>query len=125
MKKKILLIGFAAVLLSSCSDKNMTKNADNSFTINTIELGKDIRGYAGALPVSVTIKGDEIQSVKILQNQETPSYLERVEIQMLPKFSGINIHQINTIDAVSGATYTSKALTKNVQIAVDYYNSKR
>ena len=44
---------------------------------------------------------------------------------MLPKFNGTNINQINTIDAVSGATYTSKALSKNVQVAVDYYNSKR
>ncbi|MDD6002118.1 MAG: FMN-binding protein [Bacteroidales bacterium] len=124
MKYKILLLAFAA-FASSCSDKNMTKNADNSYTINTLELGKDIRGYAGRLPISVTIKGDEIQSVKILQNQETPVYLERVENQMLPKFNGININQINTIDAVSGATYTSKALSKNVQVAVDYYNNKR
>lgn len=110
---------------ASCSDPNMHKNSDGSFTIVTTELCKDIRGYNGRVPAEVTIKDGVIQDVKILENKETPSYLERVEREMLPKFRGINLSEISSVDAVSGATFTSRALRKNLEAAAKYYEERK
>ncbi len=125
--KKTIIIFAVAILMSaaSCSDPNMHKNSNGSYTIVTTELCKDIRGYNGRVPAEVTIKDGVIQDVKILENKETPSYLEKVEIEMLPKFRGINLSEIPSIDAVSGATFTSRALSKNVEAAAEYYEERK
>ena len=125
MKKTIIIFAVALMTAASCSDPNMHKNSDGSFTIVTTELCKDIRGYNGRVPAEVTIKDGVIQDVKILENKETPSYLERVEREMLPKFRGINLSEIPSIDAVSGATFTSRALSKNVEAAAEYYEERK
>ncbi len=125
MKKTIFIFAVALMTAASCSDPNMHKNSDGSFTIVTTELCKDIRGYNGRVPAEVTIKDGVIQDVKILENKETPSYLERVEREMLPKFRGINLSEIPSIDAVSGATFTSRALRKNVEAASEYYEERK
>ncbi len=123
-----LLISIISVIpigLASCSDRNMLHNADGSFTINTIELGKEIKGYAGLVPVNVTIKDSRIQKVEILENIETFDYIVDVEKRMLPKYKNLPLDSISEIDAVSGATYSSRAVKKNVHVAVDYYLEKR
>ncbi len=125
MKKIIIIFAVALMTAASCSDPNMHKNSDGSFTIVTTELCKDIRGYNGRVPAEVTIKDGVIQDVKILENKETPSYLEKVEREMLPKFRGINLSEIPSVDAVSGATFTSRALRKNVEAAADYYEERK
>ena len=125
MKKTIIIFAVALMSAASCSDPNMHKNSDGSFTIVTTELCNDIRGYNGRVPAEVTIKDGVIQDVKILENKETPSYLEKVEREMLPKFRGINLSEIPSVDAVSGATFTSRALRKNVETAADYYEERK
>ncbi len=125
MKKTIIIFAVALMSAASCSDPNMHKNSDGSFTIVTTELCNDIRGYNGRVPAEVTIKDGVIQDVKILENKETPSYLERVEREMLPKFRGINLSEIPSVDAVSGATFTSRALSKNLEAAAKYYEERK
>jgi electron transport complex protein RnfG len=125
MKKTIIIFAVALMSAASCSDPNMHKNSDGSFTIVTTELCKDIRGYNGRVPAEVTIKDGVIQDVKILENKETPSYLEKVEREVLPKFRGINLSEIPSIEAVSGATFTSRALRKNLEAAAEYYEERK
>lgn len=125
MKKTIIIFAVALMSATSCSDPNMHKNSDGSYTVVTTELCKDIRGYNGRVPAEVTIKDGVIQDVKILENKETPSYLEKVEREMLPKFRGINLSEIPSVDAVSGATFTSRALSKNVETAAEYYEERK
>ena len=125
MKKSKFFVAVAFLMFAaSCGDANMTKNSDGSFTVVTTELCKDVRGYNGNVPAEVTIKDGVIQDVKILENKETPGYLEEVEREMLPKFRGIGLGEIPSVDAVSGATFTSRALRKNVEAAAKYYQEK-
>lgn len=119
-----LTIVCACMMLSSCTDKNMTKNNDGTYSVNTLELGNSIKGYAGLVPVNVTIKDTLILGVEILDNIETPEYLVDVEERMLPKYENLPIRLASNVDAVSGATYSSRAVIKNVQVAVDYYLEK-
>lgn len=105
----------------SCTDKNMSKNTDGSYTINTIELGKKIKGYNAQVPISIIIKDTVIQQVALYENDETPDYLIDVENQLLPKYKNLSINNISNVDAVSGATFTSRAVMRNVDVAVKYY----
>lgn len=105
----------------SCTDKNMSKNTDGSYTINTIELGKKIKGYNAQVPISIIIKDTVIQQVALYKNDETPDYLIDVENRLLPKYKNLSINNISNVDAVSGATFTSRAVMRNVDVAVKYY----
>mgnify|MGYP002622331001 FL=1 len=124
MKTKLILLTIIALVIS-CGDPYMSKNGDGSFTVVTTEICPDVRGYNGQVPASVTFKGDSIMDVVILENNETPGFLSKVENQMLPKFKGIAISDINNVDCVTGATFTSHALKRNVETAVKYYQEKR
>ena len=128
-KKSMFFKPLAALLLlavtCSCSDRNMTANPDGSCTINTVKLGEKIKGYAGPVPVSITIKDTVIQSVAMLGNIETPEYLTDIENRMLPKYKGLSINSIREVDAVSGATFSSRAIMRNVEVAVGYYREHK
>ncbi|MBR4265259.1 MAG: FMN-binding protein [Bacteroidales bacterium] len=75
--------------------------------------------------MNVTFKDDVIKNVEILENHETPDYLDCVEKEMLPKFIDLPIDEVDKIDGFSGATFTSKALRNNIKVAADYYKKNK
>ena len=52
---------------------------DGSYVINTTQLGKDITGYGGNVPLEITIKKGRIQKVKALPNLETPDFFNEAK----------------------------------------------
>lgn len=113
------------------SDAQQTVDADNSsanrphpFTVNTTETCKDIRGFGGAVPVlmEVSAKG-RITSLTALPNEETPGFFKRViRAALTDTFVGLSVRQAlasDMPDAVSGATYSSKALIANMRKAFE------
>ncbi len=113
------------------SDAQQTVDADNSsanrphpFTVNTTETCKDIRGFGGAVPVlmEVSAKG-RITSLTALPNEETPGFFKRViRAALTDTFVGMSVRQAlasDMPDAVSGATYSSKALIANMRKALE------
>lgn len=113
------------------SDAQQTVDADNSsanrphpFTVNTTETCKDIRGFGGAVPVlmEVSAKG-RITSLTALPNEETPGFFKRViRAALTDTFVGLSVRQAlasDMPDAVSGATYSSKALIANMRKALE------
>lgn len=89
--------------------------------INTTDLGKDIMGYAGPTPVEITIEDGKVKSIKALPNQESPGFLRRVlQSGLLEKWNGKTVEEAREleVDAVTGATFTSTALIKNVKKAL-------
>ena len=125
MKKVFIIVTTSLFILTSCGDKNITHNSDGSVTVNTIEIGNGIRAFGGQLPLNVTFKDDVIKNVEILENHETPDYLDCVEKEMLPKFIDLPISDIDKIDGVSGATFSSKGLRNNIKVAADYYKKNK
>ena len=51
---------------------------DGSRTLNSTSIAKDIVGFGGRTPVKLLVKDDVIQSLEILSNSETPSFMEQV-----------------------------------------------
>lgn len=84
--------------------------------INTTSIGKDITGYGGNVPLEITVKDGVIQDVKALENQESPSFFEKASA-LLDKWKGKRVAEAMDmqVDAVSGATFSSKAIIGNMQ----------
>lgn len=125
MKRSLITIALTVVVVTSCADKHMTENNDGSYTVSTQQLGEEVYGYAGAVPLEVTFFSDTVLSVLLLDNQETPSYNEIINNSLLPLYVNRPISTLSEVDAISGATYTSDAVKQNLDLAVEYYKSER
>ena len=128
MKKLIMTVvvcGMAVVSLSAQSV--MTKEKDGTYIINTTTLAQDVEGYNGPTPVEVYIKKNKIVKVVPLKSQEGPKYVAKVKKGMLPSYEGMNVKKGNVqdVDAVTGATFTSDAIKENVRRAVAYYQKNK
>lgn len=93
---------------------------DGSTIVNTAQLGLDIRGYNGPVPLEIRLDpSGKVASIAVLDNSESPKFLQHVlDGGLLEQWIGRNAGQILAapdIDAVSGATYTSKAIIANVR----------
>ena len=127
MKKKLLLMVFLVCAITAQADDVMTKSADGTYIVNTTTLAKDVEGYAGPTPVEVHIKNNKIVKVVPLKTQDGPKYVAKVKKEMLPKYESMNVKKgtVGDVDAVTGATFTSKAIQENVRRAVEYYNKHK
>ena len=132
MKKTIMAAVLAAVLLSislvspSCGMRGNAK-AQDTLRINTTNLGKDIIGFNGPTPVEITVVKGIISQIKALPNRESPRYQQYVEDSgLLKALDGKTIEEAKAVelDAVSGATYTSTALIKNIRLGLENTETK-
>lgn len=123
MKKILLYIAIATIFLgtfavsSSCGSRRAPAVAD-TLVVNTTELAADVTGFNGPTPVEISICKGVITDIKVLPNQETPRFLERVlESGLLKSLIGKTPEEARKakLDAVTGATYTSLALIENVR----------
>lgn len=123
MKKILLYIAIATVFMgtfagsSSCGSRRAPAAVD-TLKVNTTELAADVIGFHGPTPVEIIICKGVIADIKVLPNQESPRFLERVlESDLLKSLIGKTPEEARKakLDAVSGATYTSLALIENVR----------
>lgn len=132
MKKSIFgalaLLALTVTLVSAGQkgDEIMTKE-DGVYVVNTTTLGKDVQGYVSTTPVKVYIKKNKVEKVEFLKNQETPKYMARVKKAMLNKWDGLKVKDAaeQKVDGVTGATFSSDAIIKNVQLALEYYQKHK
>ena len=125
--KKILLAMLLVFAMTAQADNVMTKTQDGTYIVNTTTLAKDVEGYAGATPLEVHIKKNVIVKVVVLKNQDGPKYNAKVKKEMLTKYEGMNVKKgtVQDVDAVTGATFTSKSMQENIRRAVDYYKKHK
>lgn len=117
----ILILSAAATVLAA--DKVIRKQNNGTFVVNTSTIAKGVRGYNGPTPLEIHIKDDRIVKIIILSNNETRNYFERVKKNLMSKWIGMKVNKVlsTDIDAVTGATYTSDAVTENMKRALEYY----
>ena len=117
MKRTVIILLLAAVCIVAAAASAKPK----SFVVNTTKSGKNVMGFAGTTPVEITVTDGVIEKVVALPNQETPEYFKKVQdspifTQLIGKTpqeaSGIQL------DAVSGATFSSKAVIENLRIGL-------
>lgn len=74
------------------------------------------KGYYSELVVSVTVDEYNITLIEILESEEPPILADVVFEKLPPKIIKKNS---TDVDEISGATYTSRALLKAVEQALD------
>ena len=125
----LMILVLGATLQSAApkgDDEVMTKEGD-TFVVNTTKLGKDVQGYVASTPVKIYIKKNKVEKVEFLKNQETPKYMARVKKAMLNKWDGQKVKDASKlkVDGVTGATFSSEAIIKNVQLGLEYYQQHK
>lgn len=127
MKQILLAVLLVAAFTTVSAQEVMHKEKDGTYVVNTTTLAQDVEGYNGPTPVEVYIKKNKIVKVVALKSQEGPKYTARVKKEMLPKYENMNVKKgsVQSVDAVTGATFTSKAIQENIRRAVDYYKKHK
>ena len=108
----------------------MKKQGDGTYVVNTTTIC-NARGFKGATPLEVYIKSGKVVKVVPLKNQETRQYFQKVSNALLPKYNGTKVAKAKKIaaqtkvDGCTGATYSTVAVQKNIQAALDYYTKHK
>lgn len=104
------------------ANDTMYQLKDGSDVINTTYLARDVMGYGGNVPLEVTIQDNTITGIKALPNSETPDFFSAAAV-LMEQYKGKSVDDaiVMQVDAVTGATYSSKAITANMKRALEYY----
>lgn len=98
---------------------------NGSVVVNTTNLAPDVMGYAGKVPLEITVKDGIVQEVRAKDNAETKEFFEQAAT-LLGRWKGKSVDEAMRmkVDAVSGATFSSKAIIENVQRGLAYAKQK-
>jgi electron transport complex protein RnfG len=129
MMSSLAVVAAAAMLVSAApkQDNDVMTKEDGMYVVNTTTLGKNVTGYVSTTPVKIYIKKDKIVKVEALKNEETPKYMAKVKKGLMNKWDGMKVKDAMNlkVDAVTGATFTSDAISQNVQLGLEYYKKNK
>lgn len=88
-----------------------------------------VMGYAGATPLRIVLdENSNIKEVKLLENEETPRFVQRVaEGGLFDAWNGMTVDEAlkAQVDAVSGATYTSNGVKGSLKARLEAYQKQK
>ena len=127
MMMGLSMIAMALTMQSFVADDNVMTKEDGMYVINTTSLGSDIEGYNGSTPLKIYIKKNKVERIEFLKSMETPKYYAKVKKALMDKWNGLKVKDAKTqqVDIVTGATYSSGAVIKNVQVGLEYYQNNK
>ena len=131
MKKTIIIAVIMLLVAGTASlDARTKKSAKKSKgtttqVIFTGDIANKVIGYNGTTPLNITVKNGVIENIEVLPNQESPNYLKRAKDKVLPQYIGKTVAEAKKLkaDVATGATYTSEALIKNIQMGLEQVKS--
>lgn len=125
--KLFCILGLALCFQSAGLKDEVITKEDGMYIVDTTTLGKNIEGYNGPTPLKIYIKKNKVVKIEALKNQETPKYYARVKKALFDKWNNLKVSEAQKlqVDCVTGATYTSEAVIKNVQAGLDYYKKNK
>lgn len=112
----------AAVVSVAQGSDTLEVQPDGTFVVNTRVLAKDVQGYGGPVPLKIHIDKDgRLTVIEAEPNAESPSFFDRAK-ELFSRWQGKTIDEAmaEDVDAVSGATFSSKAIIRNVQRGLAY-----
>lgn len=112
----------AAVVSVAQGSDTLEVQPDGTFVVNTRVLAKDVQGYGGPVPLKIHIDKDgKLTAIEAEPNAESPSFFDRAK-ELFSRWQGKTIDEAmaEDVDAVSGATFSSKAIIRNVQRGLAY-----
>lgn len=119
---------------------SISRNENNSYhiyengniiglAVNTSPFSDDIFGYNSITPLTIYIdENDKIIEVEVCPNKESRGYMNKVlKSGYLKSWDGLDIVEAlnHQVDAVSGCTYTSTAISQSLQIRLQELTSQK
>ena len=103
---------------------------DKGKVIGTVLLSSpysdEIKGFNGPTPLQIALDNEgKIIEVRVLDNNETPSFLKRVvDAGFLNSWNGLTIEEAlqKEVDAVSGATFSSNGIQRSLKARLQVKN---
>ena len=94
---------------------------DGALVVNTKPLAKDVQGYGGPVPLKIHIKDGRVAAVEAEPNAESPDFFNRAK-ELLNHWQNKSVDEAlaEEVDAVSGATFSSRAIIANMQRGLAY-----
>ena len=130
VQRLVAVCVLAMATLTVSADNVMTKQSDGTYVVRTNTICK-ARGYRKGTPVEVHIKNGKVVKVLALKNEETVPYFARVKKFLLPLYNNLKVSKAKKltkqthVDGCTGATYSTKAVQKNIGAALDYYEKNK
>lgn len=107
-----------------CHEIKDEKGKVIGYEVSSKPYSQNIEGYAGPTPVVLILDAHKrIVKLCLLANRESPDHVAKLTRNgFLNKWNGKTLKQATNmqVDAVTGATYTSRAIQKNVSIAAQH-----
>ena len=116
--KKYLLI---SILVLFAGASAFAAEKSDTVVINTTDICKNVIGYNGPTPLIIKVVKNVVVKVEALPNQETPKFFRMVEKGgLLQAPIGLTVEEAanKPYDAVSGATYSSIAVIRNIKMGL-------
>lgn len=116
----------AAVVSVAQGSDTLEVQPDGTFVVNTRVLAKDVQGYGGPVPLKIHIDKDgRLTAIEAEPNAESPDFFDRAK-ELFSRWQGKTIDEAlaEDVDAVSGATFSSKAIIRNVQRGLAYVKQR-
>lgn len=82
---------------------------DGSALLNTSELGKDIVGHGGNVPLEITLREGRVENIRALANSETPDFF-RLASALLTKWNGQTIEDAQKIGVDSAGHHAGHGI---------------
>lgn len=122
----LLCMGFTLTVMAQSVPNGVISQEGKTTIVNTESLTRNINAFKGPTPVKIYIEKNKVIKIETLRNRETPRFFHKAKA-VLSAFLGKKVKQaINMeVDAVSGATYSSKGLIKNVKAGLEYYQKNK
>ena len=108
---------------------------NNDSYVGTAVVGSSEKGYSGLVKIMVGFNPDgSIQNIVVLEQKETPGLGTKMkEVKFLNQFKGKNPSQFNLkpkkdgghVDALTGATISTRAFGEATQMAYDIYTETK
>ncbi|MBQ0120788.1 MAG: FMN-binding protein [Bacteroidales bacterium] len=123
----LMLIACAQADAKTAPKKKSSPKAQAEQVIFTGELAKRVIGYSSTTPLNITIKDGKIAKIEALPNKETPQYFKKAATKVFAQYEGLTIDQALKLkaDVATGATYSSEALIKNIQMGLQQAPGKK
>lgn len=119
----LALCGLVGCGGTSTDDPNIIHNEDGSIVILTNDLTQDIHGYGHSnIPMQITLRDGKIESITILENNETPGYIDEVEDEIIPSWIGLTLEEALAleVDGITGSTITCDAVISSIRLSLQH-----
>lgn len=106
----------------TANNDTLTVMPDGAIVVNTRLLAKDVQGYGGQVPLRIHIdKGGVVDSIEAEPNAESPDFFNHAS-SLFGKWQGKTVDEAmaEEVDAVTGATFSSRAIIANMKRGLAY-----